>query len=287
MFEISPLGQAAWREANLPCRKFDRLHHVGTFDREQKATTHNRCSLEGNGLSVSKHPEEWRKIARLGDCPTWSIQARKSPIVLIDAHAMTEQQWGCVTAWAHACGLIEPTRVIRVSWMDDEMGDVCQFEFDLKQPGKTEKDIENEARLEYEERIYCEGAIETVDAWQSTPAMNERLGWSVESSLALDMALTFFAQDVAFEGDGIAGVWWNDQAERQAPGFSPGSERSGRDGLLLLNVLAQDVDRGTAARGSKVARRPKHAAAAQPRMEVSKLLAHQSTRDTFEAVHQR
>jgi hypothetical protein len=69
--------------------------------------------------------------------------------------------------------------------------------------------------------------------------------------------------------------------------FSPGSERSGRDGLLLLNVLAQDVDRGTAARGSKVARRPKHAAAAQPRMEVSKLLAHQPTRDTFEAVHQR
>ena len=37
------------------------------------------------------------------------------------------------------------------------------------------------------------------------------------------------------------------QIERQASGFSPRFERSGRDGLLLLNVLPQYFNRGTAA----------------------------------------
>ena len=37
------------------------------------------------------------------------------------------------------------------------------------------------------------------------------------------------------------------QIERQASGFSPRFERSGRNGLLLLNVLPQYFNRGTAA----------------------------------------
>jgi hypothetical protein len=74
--------------------------------------------------------------------------------------------------------------------------------------------------------------------------------------------------------------------ERQAPGFSLGSERSGRDGLLLLDVLAQDADGRAPAGRRQVAGRPKNAPALGPRMEVAKLLAHHATGDAFEAVHQ-
>lgn len=47
----------------------------------------------------------------------------------------------------------------------------------------------------------------------------------------------------------LRGVVWVflTQIERQASGFSPRFERSGRNGLLLLNVLPQYFNRGTAA----------------------------------------
>ena len=66
--------------------------------------------------------------------------------------------------------------------------------------------------------------------------------------------------------------------ERQAPGFSPGSERSVRHGLLLLDVLAQDADGRASTRCCKVAGRPENATALEPWVLVKQNALRYSTR---------
>jgi hypothetical protein len=64
--------------------------------------------------------------------------------------------------------------------------------------------------------------------------------------------------------------------EATSPGVQPGVERSSRNGLLLLDVLAQDFDWCATTRRGEVGRRPQDAPALQPRMEVSEFLAQQA-----------
>ena len=54
---------------------------------------------------------------------------------------------------------------------------------------------------------------------------------------------------ISWSETGLGGLCYHKltQIERQASGFSPRFERSGRNGLLLLNVLPQYFNRGTAA----------------------------------------
>ena len=46
----------------LPVRKFSHVFHIGTFDIQNRKD----FSYEGAGLSVSRDPEAWYKIAKLG-----------------------------------------------------------------------------------------------------------------------------------------------------------------------------------------------------------------------------
>jgi hypothetical protein len=47
----------------LPIKKISKVFHVGEMNIKNKS----KFSLEGSGLSVSINPDEWRKIAQLGD----------------------------------------------------------------------------------------------------------------------------------------------------------------------------------------------------------------------------
>jgi len=42
----------------LPIKKLNKVYHVGTMDITKKSFD----SYEGSGLSISLHPEEWKKI---------------------------------------------------------------------------------------------------------------------------------------------------------------------------------------------------------------------------------
>ena len=54
---------------NVPVVHLDSVLHVGNFDGNQDASSH-----EGHALSVSWCPEAWTKIARLGGRPTWLLK---------------------------------------------------------------------------------------------------------------------------------------------------------------------------------------------------------------------
>ncbi len=55
--------------------------HVGRLDAAAKGGD----SHDGGGLSVSRHPEDWRTIARLDDAPAWNVDTRVARI--FDFHA--------------------------------------------------------------------------------------------------------------------------------------------------------------------------------------------------------
>lgn len=101
--------------ADYPARPFDVLFHVGSLDPAAKKSQ----SYEGQGLSVSVHPEDWAAIARLGGSPTWALT--KDGGALLDHHALSPEQSAAITAWGVTAGYVEPVTVWSVSWYDEEL----------------------------------------------------------------------------------------------------------------------------------------------------------------------
>lgn len=82
----------------------------------------------------------------------------------------------------------------------------------------------------------------------------------------------------------------DDQGTGASPGVQSGVSREFWGlvrGLLLLNVLAQDIQWSPAARRREVGRGPKHAPPLEPRMEVPELLPQQSARHALERCDER
>lgn len=105
---------------NIPLRQFDSLVHIGTL--EPSSGSMSRHSYEGSGLSVSQHPQAWRKIARLtGD--EWQIHKRTDdPMSLIDYHAIADNPVfnEQVAQFGIKHGLINPATLFKVTIYDCE-----------------------------------------------------------------------------------------------------------------------------------------------------------------------
>lgn len=191
----------------LPVVSHKCLFHVGTFDPSHKGKTHNTTSLEGNGLSVSKHPDAWREIARLGDAPVWTLRQEFSA-PFVDAHAMTVEHWMVVMDWARSVGFVESVELLRLSWFDEDADEQRYMLFDAKRQVKQAQD-EYADYLESSDKVSLTPEV----GWQGTSKMNQRIGFHVGPSSAKDLALTIYAEDVLYEGQNVHGVWWNDRLD--------------------------------------------------------------------------
>lgn len=100
----------------LPQRTFDVLWHVGSMNPADKRAR----SWEGQGLSVSEHPEEWTAIARLGGLPVWRLTRPDNRF--LDYHTLTDEQWTEIAAWGIERGYVERLTVYRVP-VDGEDGE--------------------------------------------------------------------------------------------------------------------------------------------------------------------
>lgn len=183
------------------------LFHVGTFDPAQKSKTHNATSLEGNGLSVSFHPEAWREIARLGDEPTWILRRDESQAFL-DVRSLADTHWKLAMHWAVAEQLAMPAQIIEVSWYDDEANARSTMVFD----GESLKDREA-AQAEFE---LCEGGrpkLHQRTSFKTTPELNARIGFPVDIACMRDMVMTLYVEDVLHEKLGLQGCWWTDELD--------------------------------------------------------------------------
>lgn len=90
----------------LPSRSFSTLAHVGTFDPGRKAARLSRSYEGGIGLSMSVHPDDWTRIAKLGGAPThWLTRNVGQDFRLLDAHAIEDDDRAEIEQWAVDNGL--------------------------------------------------------------------------------------------------------------------------------------------------------------------------------------
>lgn len=188
--------------ASLPMLMFDVTYHVGHM--EGRTRQQGRHSYEGAGLSVSLHPDAWRRIGRAQvDGPTWALQACRDGVVrpteLIDMHACLQDGnlRHSVIEWATAEGLLKTQVVFRYDWYDDELGDNFYASFPTLEEALIEADGD-------------EAAVTTVSGVIATPALAEAANQrDITPTLALEHAMLCYLE----RHSDADGVWWADELD--------------------------------------------------------------------------
>jgi len=200
----SAVARRAGRGAPPPLRRFERLFHVGRLDPAAKGID----SHEGDGLSVSRHPEDWRAIARLGDAPVWDIDTRDARF--LDFHAFRRDKAAVGTAcdWAVEQGYLERGRVYVVT-VPDEEGESLIFRFQDEAEAEEEARGYLEADLDGDElEAAVAQAVRRAAGYLPTARLAGRMRHErgVPLALAVDLAVVAYAEDVL----DLDGVWWED-----------------------------------------------------------------------------
>lgn len=176
---------------DLPVVAFAEVFHVGTLNEaERKDASH-----EGDGVSVSLHPDDWISIARLGRGPVWSFdRADDEPLRFLDWHNLTSEQRDGLRTWGASQGWVTRRQVYNVLWEDEDW------------PGETifmPFDSEDEARYEAEGRD--DARIQPATAWRPTDTFPEaRIDADVDPS---DILAALYVREYRPDLDG---VWWED-----------------------------------------------------------------------------
>ena len=187
--------------ASWPVIAQEKVFHVGVMDPAMKGKTHNSTSLEGNGLSVSRHPEEWRSIARLGDAPAWQL-TRDGDCLFLDAHRVTPEQHVAIARWGAGLGMVQEATVFEAQWVED--GDSYSM------TSLSEEYIQQECEeLGPEHQL----KIRQFAGWVATPLMDETIGFRVDLAMVEDLLMTLYAERALYRSHGIQGVWWEDRLD--------------------------------------------------------------------------
>lgn len=172
-----------------PIHHARKLWHVGTMNPSDK----RQGSQEGAGLSVSRHPDEWREIGRGvvgGD--TWVL--RKSPSGrLLDFHELSPSQSAEIASWGLDRGLVIEAALFEVSHYDDEL------ETDVTSMFTSREQAEYEAEG-------VDGDIAEVPGFLATDALRLHSRGPCEPIMVPDMIAIAFAE---LELD-LDGCWWSD-----------------------------------------------------------------------------
>lgn len=178
-------------------RRVTSVFHVGSLNPADK----RKDSQEGNGLSVSEHPEAWASIARLGGNPLHKLTKGTSGQqgAFLEFRSLTEAalrelgEWGIKNGWAQA------EKRWRVSWFDSEYDGRVHTLMATEESGRDEaKGI----REEGDSTARCVEVLVPV----LTPKSIERLGFKLDALSTLDMLATFWVEDETE----LDGVWWDD-----------------------------------------------------------------------------
>ena len=158
----------------LPIKKISKVFHVGEMDIKNKS----KFSLEGSGLSVSINPDEWRKIAQLGDRELYLLTNPNG--VFVDGNKLNKQQKNNVISWGLENDYISQKETYKVCWYDDEM----------EEDGKT---IE----------VNKSGVLPT------SKLISSSMQGRIEPSQTFDLLLTIFVEKTT----NYDGIWWNNKLD--------------------------------------------------------------------------
>ncbi len=171
----------------MPIVEKTSLSHVGSLRAEDKKS----LSYEGQGLSVSQHPEAWQRIARLDG----EVHAFSKPARMLDFHSLSDEQLESVMTHALENGWVERSDIHTVTYFDDEWDQEMRMQF-------TDY---NEA---VDEAEAIEGEVSTVAEWKylNMPDSTARIGEVADADIVV-------AAWVNQERTDLDGVWWEDNLD--------------------------------------------------------------------------
>ncbi len=177
-----------------------RVYHVGSLDPADKGCQGE--SYEGDGLSISVHPDAWIAIARLGGLPTWAADI--GPMRVVDGHGLVAtdglMKWAAAEGW-----VVSIPGACRLAYYDAELE--CMTSSLFRSRSEAEREAEALVDVDSVE-------LDEVVAWGSTLKLAERMlrkggcGDQPEVGIEQDVA-TAWAQEHGYEG-----IWWNDQLDQ-------------------------------------------------------------------------
>lgn len=173
-------------DMDLPVTSIERVWHVGDMDLSSKSS----FSLEGNGLSVSQHPDAWEQIAQLGGAPWWALC--KPSASFCDAIELSTEQQAEITRWGIESGWVELVDRFRVSYFDEELEDeVYYYTSDATDADEGEE-------------------VAAVQVISPTPSMTTRLSVHCDADVGcFDLLLSLYVED---ETD-LDGIWWYEELD--------------------------------------------------------------------------
>ena len=178
------------------------VFHIGTLDHADKGKLTWSDSYEGHGLSVSLHPDEWERIAKLGGLPRWKLTNEAGRF--LDALELSDTQRKEIIAWGVEQGLCEVRTVWTVARYDDELEDTMLISFE----------DEETARAEAEDSELDPDAVASQQRPQATPALRDRVGCDSGAD-CFDHLTVVWVEDNRPDLDG---VWWRfEHAPMSAP----------------------------------------------------------------------
>lgn len=168
------------------------LFHLGTLDANNKGE--RGASHEGNGLSVSECPDAWRRIAKLGGLPTWTLQ--KPGNQFLHLHKLTTADRQTILDYALDNGWAALQSVWVATTYDSEQD--CALE--------AYYPTEQDARDEVCEEDDPDGAVCSREVPVALLPLINWLGFAPSQMLVPSMLATLYADKVL----GFDGVFWED-----------------------------------------------------------------------------
>lgn len=191
---------------HLPVFRFLEVYHVGTLDIAARQEPAHRNSYEGELLSVSRHPNAWARIARLGST-VWTLRA---DALYLSAMDLTKEDRAEAVAWAIKSGLVEMASGYRLSWFDEEMEERLSSDFRTLAAAEAEKEGLDGMRPR----------LKPVTVPVLTALGSQRhvvRAATSDLSDATDLAVVSWAADVLTrQVPSLAGVWWQERLDPAA-----------------------------------------------------------------------
>lgn len=180
---------------SIKLMKRNKWFHVGNMEVKEK-----KSSYEGSGLSISIHPNEWRRIARL---PGNLYSVTKENPLFLDIHKLSKKKRNEIFQWGLKKGYLTP-------------GEVFLYEYDDEgYPATMEFLSYDEWYSEWGYEAYDEEGLELMKksltkekTFFGTKELSELSGWEYElpPSLARTFCIIRYAEEVLE----LDGVYWND-----------------------------------------------------------------------------
>jgi len=197
---MAKVGSSDWfkKAAGFAFKSFPKLWHVGTM----KAKHKGEGSLEGAGLSVSIHPEEWKDIAEIGG-PTWELT--KPGNKFLNFHRLSKPQREQIVQWGIKNGYVTEMSVVwRLEYYDSEADEERYMEY----PTKEEAEAELGSGYGDNEKVVPVKSKSGKRSISGTDKLKQRTKnpRADDTVVAFDLLVTVYAED---ELD-CDGVWWQD-----------------------------------------------------------------------------